>query len=235
MAKRIKIENMDQAQVEAEVATTLASIAEKRAAYKKLGDAIVRDSDRLKALEAQRTKFVPVTLESALVCILETGENAQGYQFLQDRSYKGEWKDTGLRDGGQYWPATNQRALTVWSNNAWDDAKLKEQERLILEVLPLIKAGAFEKGEIALSSKRDAEKVEKSSLKIFLIFDRGLSAHSSWKLAAMEDGRWMIFDEYSCKYSWGSARKVGTLQEMLKEIRAYLYYEGPRDEDEDQD
>jgi len=219
--------------VEAEIASNLETIEKERAAYDALGKRIIRISDKLKKLEAERVSFMPLDLESALVAYKETGENTQGYNWLQERSLKGDWKDTGLRYNGSYWITTNQYVMTVWSNNAWDDAKLAEQAKVIMDVLPVIKAGIVERETLIQVGK--GEKIDLRTMKVFNIFDRGLCQSANWNLAALEDGRWIIYDSYSCKYSWGQARKVGTLMDCLKEMRTYLYYEGPRDDDDDGD
>lgn len=219
--------------VEAEIASNLEKLTQERATYQALMKRISTLTNKLKKLEDERVTFAPLDLESALVAYKETGENTQGYEWLNERSWKGDWKDTGLRHNGSYWPETNQYVMSVWSNNTWDDAKLKEQAKVIMDVLPAIKAGIMKRETLIQISK--GEKIDLNTMKVFDIFDRGASEYSSWMLAALEDGRWIIYDAYTCKYAWGQARKVGTLMECLKEMRDYLYYEGPRDDDDGDD
>lgn len=139
------IEAMSLEQVETLANDLLSSLAGWRAAYEKLGNEITNTCDLLQQLNAQRAKFVPLTLETALVTYLETGENVVGYRWLQDKSCKGDWKDTGLRHNGGYWSEINQSILSVWADHRWDDTKLLEQEKVILAALPVIKAGIFGK------------------------------------------------------------------------------------------
>jgi hypothetical protein len=223
-------------QVEAEIASLLASRKELFEEQQTINKKIIRNNDLLQTLEKLRFTFVPMTLETALEAYLESGENAEGYKWLDTKSYKGDWAGTGVRMASGYWPKNNQRAITVWSNHDWDNSRLVEQERIILDIVPALKAGTIGKEQMIKLDAKGKDQVDLNKAKVFEIFDKGCSQHNNWNLAQLEDGRWAIYDSYNIRYSFSNARKVGTLAEMLVEIRDYLYYEGgPARTDDDED
>ncbi len=177
-----------------------------------------------------------LTLESALVARIASGENTRGYNWLQEKSWKGDWHKTGLRHDGSQWSDTNQYVMTVWSDYRWGEAELKVQAEKILEIIDVIKSGQFKPGTKIKLSKD--EEIDLHDCKVFDIFDRGCGESYNWNLAYISEDRWTIFDSYSCKpWRTATARLTGTLQECLEEMRAYLYYEGGNDNgyDEDED
>ena len=220
-------------EIETKIANDLIIIKAQRNQYEKLGKAIVSTSNRLKRLQEQKAAFVPMTLEQALTTYLETGENSLGHKWLEEKSWKGDWKDTGLRYNGSYWSETNQYVMTVWSNFAWGAEELKRQEETIMSVLPAVKPGTVKAGTMLKLGKGD--EVDVNLLKVFNIFEQSCSAYNDWLLANTPDGRWVIYDGSRARYSWCEVPIVGTLTECLEYIRTRLYYEGPRREEDEED
>lgn len=218
-------------EIETKIANDLIIIKAQRDQYEKLGKAIISTSNRLKRLEEQRAAFVPMTLDLALVTYKETGENDLGRKWLDHQSWKGDWKDSGVRYSGSYWPETNQNVISVWSDNTWGADELKRQADTLLSILPSIKAGILGKEQMLKLNK--TEEVDSNLLKVFNISEQSCSEHNDWKLAYMPDGRWVIYDGRRARYSWCDVPVVGTLSECLEYLRARLYYKGPRQEDDE--
>ena len=228
-----KLTDMTIEQLEAQQAAVLASYEVVAAAAKKAEQARNREREKLRKIQLEIESRREVTLENMLEVYLPSGENSVGYQWLQDKTWKGEWKDTGLMFQGCYWPETNQRQLTVRLKSSDSDEKLDKLVELLNSIMPSIKAGAYEekRGKLKLMSKGSS--VPLNDLKILEISDAGLSRYANWQLGAMPDGEWVIFDSYNAKYDWGRARIVGTLRECLDEIRCYLSADRREEEDED--
>jgi hypothetical protein len=89
-------------------------IEEARAEYQKANDKFNRRYQVLKAKYDVEMARVPMTLEDALHARLPEGDNTRGYEFLKDLTWKGDWKDYGLKMMGCHWATTNQHCLTIF-------------------------------------------------------------------------------------------------------------------------
>jgi hypothetical protein len=190
--------------------------------------------ERLRKVQLEIESRNEMTLEKALETYIASGENSRGSKWLDEKTYKGDWKGTGFGFYGSCWIHTNQRVLAVRSNHKWSEAELAVQEATILSVIDVVKTGHVEKSTMIKLSKD--EEVDLKACKVLDIRDRGLCEHYNWRLAKTEDGRWFIYDEYRAKH-WNvlDARKVGTLKECLEEIRNYLYAEGGQENEYGED
>ena len=200
----------------------------------KLAEArVTRNHNKLREINLEIESRQIVSLETMLETYIASGENSVGYKWLQDRTFKGEWKDTGMGFMGSYWQETNQRVLTIRLSGSDSDEKLTKLEALLVsEIMPVIKAGAYDekRGSLKLMSKGSS--VPLKDLKVLDISAADLNQYHNWQLAEMPSGEWVIFDSYNAKYDWGRARIVGTLRECLEEIRRYLNIDYKEDEDD---
>jgi hypothetical protein len=187
-----------------------------QALWKRTNDALV------KARKAEEAK-VEMDLQMALESHVASGWNERGYNFLNDLTWKGEWKKTGLQATGGGWVKTDQQQVKVALGYRWDDEKLKVLAGHVEKVIPLIRPGMFE-GPLKLLSKGSS--VQANTLRCLSIFEHNLSENADWNLGLMEDGEWVIFDSRIVNRSYGRARFVGTLMECLREIADHLWYEG---------
>ena len=185
-----------------------------------------------KAREAEEAQQA-MTIERALVTYLDgIGENEAGYKFLQNLAWKGHWHPLGISTSG-YWQKTNQYVVRISINAQKTKEELEATAKELEALMPLIKVGSIEDGEVKLSK---TEKVDVSELKLIDIFEHGLNENGNWNLGALADDRWVVFDSYNMKYSWGgSVRKVGTLMECLEVVRDTLWYGGREEERDDDD
>lgn len=193
---------------------------------------VTRNYNKLKAINLEIESRQEVTLEAMLETYIASGENSVGYKWLQDRTWKGEWKDSGIGYMGSYWQETNQRVLTIRLSEKDSDEKLEKLEKLIVgEIMPAIKAGAYEaeRGDLKLLSKGSS--IPLKDLKILDVSAADLCQYHNWQLGEMPNGEWVIFDSYTAKFSFGRARLVGTLRECLEEIRKYLNIDHKEDEE----
>ena len=203
-------------------------------AFKKAQARYTRARNALKKAREAEEAQLPMTIERALVTYLPgIGENEAGYKFLQNLAWKGYWHRLGISTSG-CWQATNQYTVRIAINHTRAGEELAATAAELETLLPLIKVGAYEDGEIKLSK---TEIVAAKTMKIIDIFEHGLSESGNWVLGPMQDGRWVVFDTYHMKYSWGgNVRKVGTLMECLEVVRDTLWYGGReegRDDDDD--
>lgn len=227
-----KLTDMTIEQLEAQSAAVLASYEATVAVAKKAEEARNREREKLRKIQLEIESRREVNLANMLEVYLPSGENQVGYKWLENRTWKGEWKGTGLFYMGSYWQNTNQRCLTVRLESTDSNEKLDKLVEVIDAVMPSIKAGIYEdkRGNLKLMSKGSS--VPLKDLKILDISDAGLGRDYNWQLGMMPDGEWTIFDAYNAKYDWGRARMVGTLRECLDEIRRNLNSD-QRDEDDD--
>lgn len=185
-----------------------------------------------KIIDRERVK-TPMTLEAALVTYYpDRRENSDGYQFLQDMTYKGIWKGTGFGFNGSAWSSTNQRVLKVTLDHTDSQEKLETLEKIILEIEPLIVVGALGPGK----KPHHGGDAELADAKVFDIFDRDLCESRSVHLLLRGDGTWELLNmrHYRAKYSKPEAK--GTLMDCLKVIRDRFYYQDAgRDVDGDED
>lgn len=233
MAKKndtLRIEIIDQ-----DIARSLEILEGLRAEYAKLGQGITTEVEKIKKLEAQRAQIVPQTLAEALVTYTKTGENSEGYKALQERTYKGDWKDTGFGMFGEYWVETNQRCLSLRLDRTWDDERLAKLIPIIEEVMPAILPGAavdkYDKdAPLKLTSK--GASADPKTIKVLQI--RTCGYETNWMLGLMADGDWVVFDQRNMRYN--RARLTGTLMECLQDARTHLAAEGwPETSDEDEE
>lgn len=238
MAK-VKIERLTAEQLTARHTYLLDTYDAAAKAAKAAEQVRINERELLRQVELEIERRALMTTENMLEAMLETylpsGENTIGYKWLQDKSWKGDWKDTGLIYAGSTWNNTNQRILTVRiPSRSFTDQQLSDLEKLIQGIMPSIKAGAYDakSGDLKLMSKGSS--VPLKDLKVLSIQDPGCGEFSSWNLAEMPDGNWVIFDAYTADKSWGRARLTGTLLECLQEVRQYLSND-PRNSDDDED
>lgn len=230
-----KLADMTIEQLEAQQAAVLTSYEATVAVAKKAEQARNREREKLRKIQLEIESRREVTLENMLEVYLPSGENSVGYKWLQDRTWKGEWKDSGLAFQGSYWPETNQRVLSIRLERDAGDEKLTGLEALLAQVMPSVKAGMYDekRGNLKLMSKGSS--VPLKDLKVLEISDAGLSQYANWQIAQLPSGtEWAIFDSYNAKYDWGRARIVGTLRECLEEIRQYLNCTSREDSDEEE-
>lgn len=197
-------------------------------AQKRASDAFERARDNfhiannalIKARKAEEAK-IEMTLAYALEGLVGSGWNERGSQYLQNLSWKGEWKDTGLRSNGSYWNTTNQHQLTISLDAKWDDAKLQVLERLIDKIVPLYRTGAVT-GTLKLTSK--GASVDLSTLRVFDITEHSLKEDGDYKLGQISNTEWVVFNLRNVSY--GRAEETGSLLECLQYVRANLSYSG---------
>ena len=71
-------------------------------------------------------------------------DNERAYAFLQELSWEGAWKGSGLMAMGGYWTETTQTQLKVGIPATFSDAQLDTLEQLIRnDALPVIRPGAL--------------------------------------------------------------------------------------------
>lgn len=211
----------EQVEAELEQATKEFLAAEKK---------VVRLRRQLSRMVTKAAAAEPMTLERAMVVFLDDGftENDAGYKFLNDLSWKGAWYGYGLRVSG-YWPGNNQRALQLALNYNWDAEKLAHLEKLMVEVLPIMKTGIYrtkDQGgqEMMIGSfDKKVAKIDGQTLKVFSIMEHELSAGGDWQFGVLPDGSAVVFDARCPAYG---LETTGTIGECLEYVRQNLWYEG---------
>jgi hypothetical protein len=233
MATKTQLKTMTAEQLEGQLSILQDIFDNSLKAYNNANAKLQRDREALRKVQLEIESRQTLDFENALVARLPSGDNVKGMNWLEARTWKGDWKGTGLMYSGSYWPNTNQYCLTVRLNHQWDDAKLAETAKLIEDAIEVVKAGQFDDqaGDLKLMSKGSA--VALNELKVLDIREYELSANADWKLALMPDDQWVIFDARNAGYTWGRARLVGSLVDCLGEIRQYLWAEGGEEPQED--
>jgi hypothetical protein len=209
-SKLLTLEQIDQT-----MQATLDRLHKERQIIKLAGDKAKILCETLKGLQAMRVSYVPLTLETALETYLESGENTPGYEWLQERTWKGEWKDSGLGMFGGSWNETNQRVLGVHLNGLKISKALKlnrsavmdRLEGLIMEAVPAIKPGALGKDGVRLKTMSKGASADLLEVKVFA------SGDGHRRLGVDSKGIWLVFDENH--YGFRRADLTGTLRECL--------------------
>lgn len=184
----------------------------------------------------------PMTVERALITYLDDGrtENVDGYKFLQQLTWEGEWKGSGLQFTGGYWTGSQQRCLQLALDYTWDATKLAHLEQLMRDVLPFMSTNNFRTKaqggcEQMLIGSFDMKvpKVNGQTLKIFDIVEHELSAGGDWNFGVLPDGSAVVFD---ARRPRSGLEVAGTIAECLEYVRENLWYKGGEVEyDEDYD
>lgn len=231
MATKAQLTAMTPEQLEGQISMLQDIFDNSLKAYKQANAKLLKDREALRKVQLELESRQEATLENMLQARLPSGDNVVGMHWLENRSWKGEWKDTGLMYSGCHWPLTNQYSLTVRLNHKWDDAKLNDLAKLIGDTIQMIKPGQFDAGDLKLMSK--GSRVPLKDLRVLDIRDHEFNENYDWKLALMPDGEWAIFDARRVKYDWERARLVGSLVDCLKEIRQHLWATGGEYREED--
>lgn len=231
MATKVQLTAMTSEQLETKISMLQDIFDNSLKAYKQASAKMMKDREALRQVQLELESRQEATLENMLQARLPSGDNVVGMHWLENRSWKGEWKDTGLMYSGCHWPLTNQYSLTVRLNHKWDDSKLNDLAKLIGDTIQVIKPGQFDAGDLKLMSK--GSRVPLKDLRVLDIRDHELNENYDWKLALMPDGEWAIFDARRVKYDWERARLVGSLVDCLKEIRQHLWATGGEYREED--
>lgn len=226
MATKAQLTAMTPEQLEGQISMLQDIFDNSLKAYKQANAKLIKDREALRLVQLELESRQEVTLESMMQARLPSGDNVVGMNWLENRTWKGEWKDTGLMYSGTHWPRSNQYSLTVRLNHQWDDVKLADLAKLIEDTIQVVKPGQYEAedGDLKLMSK--GSRVALEDLRILDIRDRELNEYCDWKLALMPDGEWAIFDARRVKYNWERARLVGSLVDCLQEIRQHLWATG---------
>lgn len=218
-------------QIEAILETERAVLQKQQAKVNRLHNQVVK---MLESEAAQQTMTVALALQTFLPGTFV--DFHAGAKFLEDMTWKGKWKGTGLRFCGSYWNGSMQRVLKLALNHTWDAAKLAELEKLILEVLPDMKTNNFSteghRGRRMMIGTCDAkvEKIDVQTLKMFDIFEHNLSERGNYILGVLEDGSAVVFES---RFMECGLEKRGTLMECLEYIRENYWYEGGVSRDDD--
>jgi hypothetical protein len=174
------------------------------------------------ARKAEEAK-IEMTLAYALEGKVDSGWNERGAQYLQNLSWKGEWKGTGLRSNSSHWNNTHQHQLTVYLDARDDDAKLATLEKLMNKVVSLYRPGAVT-GTLKLTSK--GASVDASTLRVFDITEHSLKLDGDYQIGQISETEWVVYDLRHINTSYGRALETGTLLECLRYIRDNLSHTG---------
>jgi hypothetical protein len=196
------------------IADAKAKIDAARVEYEKAS----RKASRIINAQSKRIKTElekePITLASALEPYLAGDhaiENETGHKFLQDLTWTGAWKGSGLQASGGYWTETMQNQVKVAIGATFSDEKLHKLAQLIKnEVLPVIRRGAL---------KRFPE------AKVIDIFDDDLSEHYSMVLITFDDELFYIINQRGYNNANLESKKFsGSLFDCLTYIRGHYSY-----------
>ncbi len=164
----------------------------------------------------------PMTLAMALESYLPGSdsrmENSAGYDFLNHRTYKGDWK--GLRisaSGASY--TTGQRIIQFRVNARDTDEHLDLLAAELIALEPIVKAGYF----AACKEMHYAGEPKLADAKVFDIMDYDCCESQDPKLLFRPDGTWELIDARHFRYG-GSILAKG-LKECLEYIRINYYSE----------
>ncbi len=211
----------DQAKIDAAQVKIDAARAELETANKRFHAIYARQK---KVIEAEAAKDV-ITLESALtVYVADRIENSAGYDWLNDRCWKGEWKGLGIMQSG-YFPATNQYALKLALKRIATDEELDKLSAVLEnEVIPVLKPGALVDPE--KRSFRHKQFDQFADAKVIEIMAADLSEHADFKLLIRADGTAEVWNMRDLSYRTESFPiGKGSVRSALTVIRNNCYWE----------
>jgi hypothetical protein len=206
---------MDQAVIDDAKAKIDAARAEFQKASNKCTRVIRAQEKRIKAEYAKQ----PMTLALALEPYLagdHAVENGEGHNFINDLTWNGAWKDSGLMAMGGYWSVTMQQVIKVGIKAVSTDVQLDKLEQLIRsDALPVIRPGALSEIDPAF---KDAKAID--------IFEDDCCETRHLVLLYFPDDHVEIVDQ---RYYRPSSRDYktqfkGTLRDALAEIRGNYSY-----------
>lgn len=170
-----------------------------------------------KIIEAEEAK-VEMTLERALETFLPGSgiENSAGYQWLQNRTWKGEWAKTGIMTSG-YWVATGQRVIQVGIPNSATDEKLDELAKILNdEIIPILKPGVLGDDHRMKADYGDAKVID--------VFDDDCGESHDYKLMILPNGEVHVTNARYYYSGDGSTIYKGDLRGALTVVRNNLSY-----------
>ncbi len=187
---------------------------------------IERLTTKTNTLIQERASLEPMSLDKALETYTEHGENFVGYKILTDRTFLGEWKDTGFGLDYGSWVGSNQRALAIVIDSFFDNEKLDRLENIIYDVLPFIRSGQLKEGsEVVIGG----EKYSTNDIKLFSITAPSIDARHS--LCHLPDGSWAVIENAAFSFNHDFTATKGGLRKCLDYVKEHLHVNEPPDEE----